>query len=75
MVPIGLVFSIHDTTEVAIQKMIDASQKMITMARQGTLAEMMLEQKRKKKKERGEKIVFSYVLFCLMGLRQRTSLL
>ena len=30
MVPIGLVYSIHDSTEVAIQKMIDASQRMIT---------------------------------------------
>ena len=29
MVPIGLVYSIHDPTEVAIQKMIDASQRMI----------------------------------------------
>jgi hypothetical protein len=28
MVPIGLVYSIHDPTEVAIQKMIDASQRM-----------------------------------------------
>lgn len=28
---IGLVFSIHDSTEVAIQKMIDASQGMITI--------------------------------------------
>jgi hypothetical protein len=31
MIPIGLVFSIHDSTEVAIQKMIDASQRMITI--------------------------------------------
>jgi hypothetical protein len=31
MVPIGLVNSIHDSTEIAIQKMIDASQRMITM--------------------------------------------
>src|SRR5919204_5081479 len=31
MVPIGLVYSIHDPTEVAIQKMIDASQRMITV--------------------------------------------
>jgi hypothetical protein len=30
-VSIGLVFSIHDSTEVAIQKMIDASQRMITI--------------------------------------------
>jgi hypothetical protein len=30
-----LVFSIHDPTEVAIQKMIDASQTMITMSSQG----------------------------------------
>jgi hypothetical protein len=29
MVPIGLVYSIHDSTEVAIQKMIDFSQRMI----------------------------------------------
>jgi hypothetical protein len=29
MVPIGLVYSIHDPTEVAIQKMIDASQRML----------------------------------------------
>ena len=29
MVPIGLVYSIHDSTEVATQKMIDASQRMI----------------------------------------------
>jgi hypothetical protein len=33
LVPIGLVFSIHDSTaEVAIQKMIEASQKMITIS-------------------------------------------
>jgi hypothetical protein len=29
MVPIGLVYSIHDSTEIAIQKMIEASQRMI----------------------------------------------
>src|SRR5919108_5294809 len=29
MVPIGLVYSIHDSTEVAIQKMIDASQRIL----------------------------------------------
>ena len=29
MVPIGLVYSIHDSTELAIQKMIDFSQRMI----------------------------------------------
>jgi hypothetical protein len=29
VVPIGLVYSIHDSTEVAIQKMIDASQRML----------------------------------------------
>ena len=29
MVSIGLVYSIHDPTEVAIQKMIDASQRMM----------------------------------------------
>src|SRR5919107_4229715 len=32
MVPIGLVFSIHDSTELAIQKMIEASQRMITIS-------------------------------------------
>jgi hypothetical protein len=31
MVSIGLVYSIHDPTEVAIQKMIDASQRMIAV--------------------------------------------
>jgi methyl coenzyme M reductase beta subunit len=31
MVPIGLVDSIHDSTEVAIQKMIEASQRMIAV--------------------------------------------
>jgi hypothetical protein len=35
MIPIGLVFSIHDSTEVAIQKMIEASQEIITMGSQG----------------------------------------
>jgi hypothetical protein len=35
MIPIGLVFSIYDSTEVAIQKMIDASQGIITMGSQG----------------------------------------
>ena len=36
MVPIGLVYSIHDSTEVAIQKMIDASQRMIDVQSQVT---------------------------------------
>jgi methyl coenzyme M reductase beta subunit len=40
MSPIGLVFSIHDSTEVAIQKMIDASQEIITMGSQGELGGM-----------------------------------
>jgi DNA-binding FrmR family transcriptional regulator len=31
MVPIDLVYSIYDSTEVAIQKMIEASQRMITI--------------------------------------------
>jgi hypothetical protein len=36
MVPIGLVFSIHDpTTEVAIQKMVDTSQRMLKLNSQG----------------------------------------
>ena len=34
MVPISLVYSIHDPTEVAIQKMIDASQRMISVQSQ-----------------------------------------
>ena len=34
MVPIGLVYSIHDSTEVAIQKMIEASQRMIAVQSQ-----------------------------------------
>jgi hypothetical protein len=34
MVPIGLVYSIHDSTEVAIKKMIDASQRMIDVQSQ-----------------------------------------
>jgi hypothetical protein len=40
VVPIGLVYSIHDPTEVAISKMIDASQRMITMNSQGELGGM-----------------------------------
>jgi hypothetical protein len=34
MVPIGLVYSIHDSTEVAIQKMVDASQRMLDVQSQ-----------------------------------------
>jgi hypothetical protein len=42
MVPIGLVFSIHDSTEVVIQKMmIEASQRMLKLNSQGTLGEGM----------------------------------
>jgi hypothetical protein len=40
MVPIGLVFSIYDSIEVAIQKMIDASQRMIAINSQGELGGM-----------------------------------
>ena len=41
MVPTGLVYSIHDSTEkVAIQKMVDASQSMIRINSQGELGEM-----------------------------------
>jgi hypothetical protein len=40
MIPIGLVHSIHDPTEVAIQKMIEASQRMITINCQGQLGGM-----------------------------------
>ena len=36
MVPLGLVYSIHDSTEVAIQKMIDASQRMLDVQSQVT---------------------------------------
>jgi hypothetical protein len=35
MIPIGLVYSIYDSTEVAIQKMIDTSQGMLKMNSQG----------------------------------------
>jgi hypothetical protein len=41
-----LVYSIHDPTEVAIQKMIDASQRMITMNNQGQFGGMSPPQKR-----------------------------
>ena len=34
MVPIGLVYSIYDSTELAIQKMIDASQRMLDVQSQ-----------------------------------------
>jgi hypothetical protein len=40
MVLIGLVYSIYDSTEVAIQKMIDATQRMINVNRQGELGGM-----------------------------------
>ena len=39
-------FSIHDSTEVAIQKMIDASQGIITMGSQGELGGMSLPMKK-----------------------------
>ena len=45
-VSIGLVFSIYDPTEVAIQKMIDASQEIITMGSQGELGGMSPPMKR-----------------------------
>jgi hypothetical protein len=35
MSSIGLVFSIHDPTEVAIQKMMEANQRMLKMNSQG----------------------------------------
>jgi hypothetical protein len=41
-----LVFSIHDPTEVAIQKMIDASQEIITMGSKGELGGLSRPQKR-----------------------------
>ena len=34
-VPIGLVFSIHDSTEAAIQKMIEASQRNVKIQSEG----------------------------------------
>ena len=37
MISVGLVFSIHDPTEVAIQKMIDASQRMLKVSSKETL--------------------------------------
>jgi hypothetical protein len=45
LISIGLVYSIHDSTEVAIQKMIDASQRMITMSSQGETGGMSPPQK------------------------------
>lgn len=45
-VSIGLVFSIYDPTEVAIQKMIDASQRMLTVNSQGELGGLSPPQKR-----------------------------
>jgi hypothetical protein len=35
MVPIGLVYSIYDSTEVAINKMIEAGQRMLKVNSQG----------------------------------------
>jgi hypothetical protein len=40
MIPIGLVYPIHDPTEVAVQKMIDASQRMLSINSQGELGRM-----------------------------------
>ncbi|MDQ3852642.1 MAG: hypothetical protein M3299_07395 [Thermoproteota archaeon] len=40
MVPIGLVYSIHDPTEVAVNKMIEASQRMLKVNSQGELGGM-----------------------------------
>jgi hypothetical protein len=37
MVSIGLVYSIHDSTEVAIQKMVEASQRILKVNNQGDL--------------------------------------
>lgn len=45
-VSIGLVFSIYDPTEVAIQKMIDASQRMLTVNSQVELGGLSPPQKR-----------------------------
>jgi hypothetical protein len=41
-----LVFSIHDSTEIAIQKMIEASQRMLTVNSQGELGGFSPPQKR-----------------------------
>jgi hypothetical protein len=41
-----LVFSIHDSTEIAIQKMIEASQRMLTVNSQGELGGLSPPQKR-----------------------------
>jgi hypothetical protein len=43
---VGLVFSIHDPTEVAIQKMIDASQRMLKVSSKETLGGISPPQKR-----------------------------
>jgi hypothetical protein len=39
-VPIGLVFSIHDSTEVSIKKMIETSQRMLRINSQGDFGVM-----------------------------------
>jgi hypothetical protein len=41
-----LVYSIHDSTELAIQKMIEASQRMITLSSQGETGGLSPPQKR-----------------------------
>ena len=46
MIPIGLVFSIHDSTEVAIQKMIEASQRMLKVNSHVELGGLSPPQKR-----------------------------
>ena len=46
MVSIGLVYSIHGSTEVAIQKMIEASQRMLTVNSQETLGGISPPQRR-----------------------------
>jgi hypothetical protein len=52
MVPIGLVYSIHDPTEVAIQKMIDASKVMLETNTQGGEGAAGGGLKKNKKRER-----------------------
>ncbi len=46
MIPTGLVYSIHDPTEVAIQKMIDVSERMLKVNSQGELGGMSSPLKR-----------------------------
>jgi hypothetical protein len=45
-VPIGLVFSVHDSTEVSIKKMIETNQRMLRLNSQGDFGVMNSVMKR-----------------------------